>query len=1526
MLNNIEDRLDVAVIGMAGRFPGAPSVAALWKNLTLGVDLIRQFSDEELVSRGVEVANLKDPSFVKAASVLTDTDRFAATFFGYSPREAELMDPQHRIFLECAWEALEDAGYAPRHAKGRIGVYASASLSTYLLFNLATNADIHPHDEIFQVMLGTDKDFLATRAAYKLNLTGPCMTVQTGCSSSLVAISLAVQSLLTYQCDAALAGGVSIGVPQRTGYFHQPGGISSPDGTCRPFSDRAAGTVFGEGVGIVMLKRMEDALADRDHIYAVVRSVATNNDGSQKIGFTAPGVDGQVDVVRRALALAGLASTAIGYIEAHGTATTLGDLVEASALKQAFGTLERRAFCALGSIKSNLGHLDAAAGVAGFMKTVLMLHHRKLVPSLHFDAPNAQIDFDSGPFYVNTKLRHWKSISTPRRAGVSSFGIGGTNAHAVLEEAPIFVEPSETPRWCVLNLSADSPLSLERAKANLNEFLEKKSSVNFGDVAFTLNTGREQFKHRLAVVADSLGGAVQALTAPEGSEVFLGQVGAGAGAGIALLFPGGGTQYPGMAAELYLSYRRFREAADRCFAILRTKLSLDLKSFLFTDGDETGSAASRLARPSLGLPAIFVTEYAMVQQLISWDLLPTCMVGHSLGEYTAACIAGVFSLEDALALVSLRGRLFETLPRGAMLSVYLSENELRNIAPPGVFVAAINGPETLVLSGSQESIERCGLILEQNGVEHRRLHIDAAAHSPAVEPIMEELRSLLKRTDMHPPSIPFLSNLTGSWITDDEASDPDYWVQHLRHTVRFADNVRHLGKRGFSVAFEVGPGNSLSSLMRTQLPGRLSAIVPTMNHPQKRAPEAQTLQRALARAWVAGADINWDSCHAGRNCRRISLPTYSFERERYWIDPSAKVRGKDQNNIGPKAIGDWFYSPSWKRSPFGRLDAGLASKNSLWIVVGQSKEDCKSLVTRLKSQGFRAVSVHSGEIFSRSDKDTFSVNLADEEDYKSLFKNLGGDERNGISLVYLPSMLRNGSRAGSLVPAAGLPREFVQFLALIKAIGELATPVDILIATRGAQQMSGGDTTERGASLLAAFCSVIPHEFRDVRCRLVDFSLGPSDPGLLEREVDCLLAEFPFGANDQLAVYRGSQRWTRDFRPIHLGNQEATRVIREGGVYLFVGGLGQIGLALAKAFCALGRCKFAFTLHSGFPERESWKQHEFGPLAKKIAALRELEDSGCEILVLNADISDELATRRAVDQVVSRFGRISGVFHLAGITGEGALRLISELDVTECERQLRPKVEGSEILQRVLERNAPDFCVLFSSTASFLGGAGMLSYTAANSFLDFIAAERDPSSTDRWISINWDGWLIGEQAQLFGGGQTSLDHHALHEAQGVEALLRILQSGIRGQVIVSKADLTSRIAAADQAMEFHKSSAEPMRLRVSASRNAEFVPPRTALERQIAEVWADVLGLERIGLYDNFFDLGGNSLIGLRIVARLRKKLGFEVRVTSLFEGACVHRFAELLKSAEEPLRFSGHQSSQERGELRRQVRAARNA
>jgi acyl transferase domain-containing protein/NAD(P)-dependent dehydrogenase (short-subunit alcohol dehydrogenase family)/acyl carrier protein len=1068
----------IAIIGLAGRFPGARNIDEFWQNVCNGVESISFFSEEELLASGVAPNLIHDPRYVRARGILDDVEFFDASFFGYSPKEAAMMDPQQRLFLECAWEVLEQAGMLrdgglPDTSQGLIGVYAGQSASSYLLSNVLANPTMLAETDTLSIQINNDKDFLATRTSYKLNLEGPSMTIQTACSTSLVAVHMACQGLLGYECNMALAGGATIFVPQKTGYLYQEEGISSPDGHCRAFDADARGTVAGSGVGIVALKRLEDAIADRDTIHAVIRGSALNNDGAAKVGYTAPSVEGQAKVIAQAIAMAGVEPGTISYVETHGTGTALGDPIEIEALTQAFGGRERarlRSRCAIGSVKTNIGHLDAAAGIAGLIKTVLSLKHGVIPPSLHFQRPNPEIDFAQSPFYVNTHLKSWKRGSTPRRAGVSSFGIGGTNAHVILEEALStsprrdsalrLSAPSEKPHLIVL--SAKTASALETMTEQLATYVQTYPDAHLADVAYTLQMGRKSFSHRRAFVAQDLADMLDLLSPGDSqttrafsqyTDVVTPETKL-----VAFLFSGQGAQYVNMGRELYEEEPAFRQQVDTCAQWLIPHLHCDLRAIIYPPHRHKaqslrpeGIARDQLDHMSLAQPAIFVIEYALAQLWIQRGVRPAAMIGHSIGEYVAACLAGVLSLEDALSLVALRGRLMDQLPSGGMLAVSLPEEKILPLLGTHLSFAVHNSPTDCVVSGPADAIASLEQYLREQKITCQLLRVSRASHSQMVEPVLAQFTNAVEKCHLHPPKLPYISNLTGKWITEEETTDTGYWARHWRQTVRFVEGLQLLLDSANMVLLEVGPGHSLSTLARRAVRSPADRIIlSSLRHPQTSVSDRAFLLNTCGRLWCAGVAIDWSQFSADSPQRRIPLPTYPFERERYWISPIGTERAPAQGHQANAWIhlrkepdlARWFSLSVWKQSPLLQAPSKQDEPKDCWLIFTDSTGLGTRLGEHLVGKGFTpfretVILVRVGTQFGKINDWEYTIRPDSREDYDSLLKDINTHSLFPTRIVHLWTVMAtdhipSGLDSFEMAQTLG----FYSLLFLTQALGE----------------------------------------------------------------------------------------------------------------------------------------------------------------------------------------------------------------------------------------------------------------------------------------------------------------------------------------------------------------------------------------------------------------------------------------------------------------------------------------------------------
>ena len=1332
--------LEIAVIGMACKLPGAHDIDQYWQNLCDGVESISYPSLDELEENGEDPDMIRHPDYVRAVRTIDDPRSFDAAFFGSSPREAEILDPQKRCFLECCWQALENAGYDPETYEGLIGVYAGEKLSSYLI-NLYSQPEVIGRMGEFQVQIANDKDYLATRIAYKLSLGGPAVTVQTACSTSLVATHLGCQTLLSGECDMVLAGGVALRADM-PGYMFREGEIYSRDGHIRAFDADATGTIFGNGLGAVVLKRLEDALADGDNIRAVIKGTAVNNDSNVKVGYTAPGADGQTRVIRAAQTVAEIDPSTISYVETHGTGTATGDPIEISALTRAFReTTEDKQFCAIASVKSNIGHLGSAAGIASLIKTTLCLENKMLPPSINFDKANPQIDFDNSPFFVNTELRPWKANGGPLRAGVSAFGIGGTNAHAVLEEAPapVVTTPSRTRQLLLLSTRTDTALA--QATENLANHLEAHPELDLADVAHTLMVGRKAFEHRRLLVAESREDAIDALR--NDPKRLLTMLTDGRKRPVAFMFSGQGAQYAGMGRGLYESEEVFRQAVDHCCEVLEPHLGLDLRTLMYPAEEDMESAGEALSETKNTQPALFVIEYATAQLWMSWGLVPDAMMGHSVGEYVAACLAGVFTVDEGLALVAARGRMMQDLPPGDMLSVPMSEEDLKPRLGLQLSIAAINAPGRSVVSGPKEAIEALSEELRAEKVRCAPLHTSHAFHSGMMEPILQPFIDEVRKVELKAPQIPYVSNVTGTWITEDQALDPGYYAMHLRGAVRFLDGVGELLAEPDRVLLEVGPGNTLATLS-SRHPDKQAdhRILSSVRHPKaKEADDLAFLLETMGTLWLSGVRFDWSSFYGAETRRRVQLPTYPFERRRFWIKKDSSGSFGVVETRSRKDLGEWFDLPCWKPSVAPRFLAPLADGDDAerWLLFLDDEGVGQRMAERLKALGRSVMTVHRGAAFADLGDGAFEVAVADRESYGKLVTALSEAETMPHRVVHLWNL--QGQQPDM---ATAQDNGFFSLLYLAQALGKKPAghQVALLVVSNDMQRLgfdSAASRQPQKAALLGPVqvaCQEIPF----IASSSVDISLssGPAD----DETIELLLAETAAGHRGDTTAYRQGERWQRAYEPVVLDGVSEERLrLKTKGIYLITGGLGGFGLTFSEFLARDHQARLVLVGRRGLPERDTWdaylSDHDAADrTARQIRQVRELESMGGEVLVLSADITDAASVSAMLKQARQHFGGLDGVIHAAGVAGGGLMQLKT---AEAAAGVLAPKMQGTVALAEALGDDPLDFFVLCSSTIAVLGTFGQVDYCAANSFMDTFAEARagHPSNT---LSINWGAW------------------------------------------------------------------------------------------------------------------------------------------------------------------------------------------
>jgi iturin family lipopeptide synthetase A len=1494
---------EIAIIGMAGQFPGADNVRQFWENLKNGVESISVLTDDELLSEEVPELHLKDPAYVKANAYLRNKEFFDADFFGYLPAEARLMDPQIRIFHQTCWSALEDAGYGVRQPSEKIGLFAGGPCNNNWM-NFAMIANNDNLVDAFTASHLRDVTYLCAKVSYALNLQGPSVFMNTACSTSLVAVQKACMSLLLRECTMALAGGVRVNNFSKRGYHYLQGMINSPDGHCRTFDINANGTVGGEGVGIVVLKRLEDALKDNDNIFAVIKGSAINNDGNQKISFTAPSIDGQSKTIMKAMRMARVEPESISYVEAHGTATKLGDPIEIEALNLAFGQSTEK-YCAIGSVKTNIGHVDTAAGVAGLIKTAMALHEKKIPASLYFIEPNPKINFNNSPFYVNTQLTEWVTTKYPRRAGVSSFGIGGTNAHVILEEAPQMPDRILSERNCrMLLLSAKTPTALNQNISQLRDHLQQNENLNLADVAYTLHVGRAPFKYRKAVICENLTDAIQTLggsvsdtvEVPEGMDNF-----------IAFMFTGQGSQYTGMCADLYEHEPLFRENVDNCFAIVKARTGKNIREGLFAHGD-TGHIAD-INQTQFTQPALFIVEYAIAQLLISCGVKPNVMIGHSIGEYVAACISGVLSLEDALFVVTKRAELMQRMPGGDMVGVSASVEKVTELVQrhSRVSLAAINSSEQSVVSGQSDAVENFMLDAGAAGIDCKKLHTSHAFHSYMMDEILQEFKAILSSVQFTPEqSVPFVSNLTGQLISNAQAADPDYWVSHLRNTVRFAEGLDMILANKKTLLIEVGPGTVLSSFARSNKNfGEGHRLVSTIRHKNEVVNDTKKLLTAIGKLWANGCQINGRALFSGEEPRKISLPAYAFDRIKYPVNVDSYKMISDMISApGFKAKPnprDWFYEHAWELRDLVNPDAPVSQK--LNVIFHDSCGAAASIKVGLEMRAQKIINIYQGHAFSKLSENSFEINPRQYGDFIKLADAAGlyGEMR----IIFAWGIDHGDAQMTVDKIPNFLDIGYYSLLNIAKAIvhsGKERNNVDLVSITTQAYKVFQQDLINAAKATTIGALKIISKEHPRIKCRNIDlhlFELNNNSEAL----IDDLLSE----SGPTCIAYRGQGRYVQTLRNVKLKNTALNNPFISGAAYLLTGGAGAMALSFVRHISKdVAGITFVLIGRKPLPAKSTWKKwlidnepkHEFFKIIEQFV---EIENNyGAILHYFSVDVSDKEQLEGVITYTQENVGKIRGVIHAAGVPDYAGViyRRTRQQDFD----LFNAKIAGTILLDALLPLSSLDFFILCSSASTIYRPFGQAGYVAANLFLEAYAKNKYRETNCKVISIGWNAWkeagMAVDAAERKGSKGVFAD--ALTAAEGYAVLLHAIQNASPA-VIISNQDIVRIFESADDASPSEEDNS------VHPARVPEAVDNGT-VDLVLVNMWQNYFGKSLITVDSDFFELGGDSLKALTIIGYIHKTFGVQVPISEFFQRPTIGKLSEYITPlAEESIKQSGY-------------------
>jgi acyl transferase domain-containing protein/acyl carrier protein len=1505
---------EIAVIGMSGCFPGAATLEQYWKNLCDGLDTI---------TRTIVTDNGR--SRTDALGMINDIDLFDAPFFNFNPREAEITDPQQRLFLERAWEALENAGYGAEDYRGCVGVYAGVSASRYG-YRLYANEPLLKYVGEVHALLGNEKDFLTTRVSYKLNLRGPSIVVQTACSTALVATHLACQSLLNGECDLALAGGVTIMRAKRENPDDKDahaaskkqtsqqaevehGGVISSDGYCRAFDANAGGTIGGEGVGIVVLKRLSEARRDGDYIHAIIKGSAINNDGARKFGFTAPSVEGQATVISEVLTLTGIEPDSVTYIEAHGTGTPLGDPVEIAALTQSFREhTDKKGYCAIGSVKTNIGHTDAAAGAAGLIKTVLSLEHAKLPPSLYYEEPNPEIDFENSPFFVNTQLREWARNGKPRRAGVSSFGIGGTNVHLIVEEAGPREVSGKSREFSLLLLSAKTPTALQTAGQNLADHLQKNPGLNLADVAFTLQAGRKAFNCRRAIVCHNVEEALEQLSAPSPQNP-INPFPEERALPVIMLFPGDGV-HVNLGRAVYEEEKIFRKYVDECCEALKTKSGIDLARALYPVDSDSLAANVQFVDPAVSKTALFVVEYALARLLLKWGIQPEILLGEGVGELVAACVAEVLPPEEALELIVVHEK------------------------------AQAEGEESLF-----------------------------------------KYKQLVKRIEFKPPKYQWLSSVTGDWVTEADATGAGDSIDQWHCRSKMTQVLSQLLKEKEGIFLEVGAANTIGiqPVLETQL---VKSLLAPQNAKDN---DNRALIESVAQLWIVGNVINWNEFYAGERRFRLPLPTYPFERQSYWLEfgtsqtlaPASEVTVASAQSVEPSPeplrneVADWCYIPTWKRSFLPESDP--ASTKHCYLVFMEPDGLGEQLASGLQLAGNDVIRVFRGDAFSRVDECTYRINPQEKSHYDLLLRQIAIPGRASLAVLHLWSLAERKSRTFEDLQYSG----FYSILFMVKAFSEIRpnVPVDISLISQELQDITGEEELCPEKSTVLGISSVIAQEHPNIKFRTIDLGPlvagGPEERKLAQRS----LREIQSAATEASVAYRGVHRLTKSFEKVPMSPRWTKSFpIRQGGVYVHTSALAEGDLELVQYLAKSGKPKLVLFAPPEFPEKSKWNLWKASrdpkeKTTKAINGLQEMEALGAEVMIVRASANDPSQVREALSTAIARFGAIHGLIHGTRTDDRASSRMILDMDNSFDARRLKA-LQSIVTLDECVKEQKLDFVLVFSPFASLVSGSGQCYAAAASEFLNAYACQK-ANQGENWLTIHMKRHFMKPEecdailARILGGapgpnlivspesftpdlrvrpilsesaGADEQEQPPLTtppQAISLEAVAAGSQNGVghptETAVVqsMSKQEANTKISLASE-------SRFPAKTEIEATQTAEtkkaapagpvvegkspslppgvilppshprpnlstaFVAPTNDTEKTIALIWQEILRVKEIGIKDNFFQLGGDSLLATQLMSRLRSTFQIELPLRYFFEYPTIEAMAKAVQTAKE--------------------------
>lgn len=1442
------NKKDIAIVGMSCKFPQSNDLKGFWENLFAGNELVHFYSDEELVKLGLTKQLIENPDFIRAKSMLDDPERFDFSFFGYTKDEAAVMDPQIRIMHELVWTGLEDAGCDILSNKNKIGVYLSASDNQ----DWIAHTRFKPNEKVnaFLASQLNNKNFISTLISYSLNLKGPSYYLHTACSSSLAAVHIACRNLLLKECSMAVAGGIRIDSSVARGYFYEEGMVSSKDGHTRAFDANSSGTIAGQGGAVVILKRMEDALRDRDHIYAVIKASATNNDGKSKVGYTAPSVNGQVACMRMAQRIANVAPEEITYIETHGTGTKLGDTIEIEALNKVFNHNKAHQ-CAIGSVKSNLGHPDTAAGIAGLVKTSLGIKHKTLLPSLNFTEANPEIDFASGPFYVNTTTKKWETKNgSPLYAGISSLGIGGTNVHLILGESPVLEKGKSKRPFQLFPFSAKTKTSLQKYQEKLSPFFAETTNAALANIAYTLQVGRVPFRYRSFVVGNSKEQLSEKLQ--EDLLVYQSET----NKPVVFMFPGQGSQYFQMARDIYREEAFFKNIMDAGFAILQKETGEDYAVIIgYTGAMEDQDTINHTLYTQ---PLIFLIEYALAALLMHWGISAKHMIGHSLGEYTAACLSGVFSFEAALKIIVKRAQLMGKVKEGDMLGVGMPAEEIAPLLNPALSIATVNTEKSCVISGTKQHIAALQTVLKAQEIPSRILKTSHAFHSEMMEEILEEFSAVLQEIDFAEPQHSFISNVSGKEIEPQEAMSPAYWVSHLRNTVKFSAGIKYLMKQGNAVYIEIGPGKTLSTFCKQQ-EGFMekNSTVSLIRHPNSQLDDNEFLTNGLGKIWSMGVAIDWTQYYGDELRHKVSVPTYCFDDYAFEVevDPFGELmKNGAMSDAFRRPLDQWFYIPNWKKALLPNPPVE-EEKLKNYLLFEEESSLLAAVETELKKLGHQVLLVKRGAAFQQKEDGTFVINPNQEKELEKLFQAIAA-----TGIVYENFVVNwqlDNHSTDPLLNAFNRLKHLAKHLLKYRE-GEKKK---ITYLSDFNHPVLGNESIRPVSAAAKSLLTICAQENPELFACSIDVDASAMDA----EEAEAIVRELENNTEEIEVAYRYGKRWTNAYSPVALNDTEKEQYLKPGKTYLFTGAIGNIGEVLLKY------------LHDAYGA----KIVVLGKGAQPPQELQQLAAAGYPTEYYQADFSDLERVREVKTRMEKDHGKIAGIIHATANINHGVFKPVDLIDPDSTQKQFHYKAKGIQSLYEVFKAESLDFVWIKSSLSSILGGLTYATFAVSNKFIDSFISQHQ-KELKNWFCINLDG---------YGNG-------GINESEMIAVFEKSFSIGTQGQLVVSIRDLKkaninqakSKIAAEEEV----RSEDIINRPQISVAYQA----PDREIEKELCLLWEAFFGYEKVGIHDDFFELGGDSLKVMTMLKRIQKKYKMEINLLDFYGKPTIKSLADEIEMA----------------------------